>query len=83
MKVVGLPWAEAGSRFTALFEGLAIAWLKSASQQVSRCTEIADSVAIFFNTSPRFNCKFTALKSRTGVFKPALAQVWCNLADSS
>jgi len=25
--------AEAGSRFTALFEGLAIAWLKSASQQ--------------------------------------------------
>jgi transposase len=33
VKVVRLPWAEAGSRFTALFEGLAIAWLKSASQQ--------------------------------------------------
>jgi transposase len=33
VRVVGLPWAEAGSRFTALFEGLAIAWLKSASQQ--------------------------------------------------
>jgi transposase len=33
VKVVRLPWAESGSRFTALFEGLAIAWLKSASQQ--------------------------------------------------
>jgi transposase len=31
-KVVRLPWAEAGSRFTALFEALAICWLKSASQ---------------------------------------------------
>ena len=28
-----LPWAEAGSRFTALFEGLAIEWLKHASQK--------------------------------------------------
>lgn len=33
VKVVRLPWAEPGSRFTALFEALAIAWLKSASQQ--------------------------------------------------
>jgi len=31
-RVVKLPWAEPGSRFTALFEGLAIAWLKQASQ---------------------------------------------------
>jgi transposase len=31
--VVQLPWAEAGSHFTALFEGLAIAWLKHASQK--------------------------------------------------
>jgi transposase len=30
--VVRLPWAEPGSRFTALFEALAIAWLKAASQ---------------------------------------------------
>jgi transposase len=33
VKVVTLPWAEAGARFTALFEALAIAWLKSASQK--------------------------------------------------
>jgi transposase len=33
VRVVRLPWAESGSRFTALFEGLAISWLKSASQQ--------------------------------------------------
>lgn len=33
VKVVRLPWAEAGSRFTALFEALAIAWLKAASQK--------------------------------------------------
>ena len=32
-RVVKLPWAEASSRFTALFEGLAISWLKEASQQ--------------------------------------------------
>jgi transposase len=31
--VVKLPWAEAGSRFTELFEALAIEWLKHASQQ--------------------------------------------------
>jgi len=31
-RVVKLPWAEPGSRFTALFEGLAIAWLRQASQ---------------------------------------------------
>jgi transposase len=30
---VKLPWAEPSSRFTALFEGLAIAWLKAASQK--------------------------------------------------
>ena len=28
-----LPWAEPSSRFTALFEALAIAWLKAASQK--------------------------------------------------
>jgi transposase len=33
VRVVKLPWAEAGSRFTALLEGLAIAWLKHASQK--------------------------------------------------
>ena len=32
-RVVRLPWAEASSRFTALFEALAISWLKEASQQ--------------------------------------------------
>jgi len=31
--VIKLPWAEAGSRFTALFEALAIEWLKAASQK--------------------------------------------------
>jgi transposase len=31
-RVVKLPWAEPGSRFTALFEGLAIEWLKQASK---------------------------------------------------
>lgn len=31
-RVVKLPWAEPGSRFTALFEALAIEWLKHASQ---------------------------------------------------
>jgi transposase len=33
VRVVKLPWAEPGSRFTALFEALAIEWLKHASQQ--------------------------------------------------
>jgi transposase len=33
VKVVALPWAEAGARFTALFEALAIDWLKAASQK--------------------------------------------------
>ena len=33
VKVIKLPWAEAGSRFTALFEALAIEWLKAASQK--------------------------------------------------
>ena len=28
-----LPWAEPSSRFTALFEALAIDWLRAASQQ--------------------------------------------------
>lgn len=32
VRVVKLPWAEPGSRFTALFEGLAIHWLTAASQ---------------------------------------------------
>jgi transposase len=30
---IRLPWAEPSSRFTALFEALAIAWLKAASQK--------------------------------------------------
>lgn len=33
VRVVKLPWAEANSRFTALMEGLAIAWLRQASQK--------------------------------------------------
>jgi transposase len=33
VRVVKLPWAEPHSRFTALMEGLAIAWLKQASQK--------------------------------------------------
>jgi transposase len=33
VRVVQLPWAEANSGFTALMEGLAIAWLKHASQK--------------------------------------------------
>lgn len=33
VRVVKLPWAEANSRFTALMEGLAISWLKHASQK--------------------------------------------------
>ena len=33
VRVVKLPWAEANRRFTALMEGLAIAWLKHASQK--------------------------------------------------
>ncbi|MDX1983985.1 MAG: ISL3 family transposase [Bryobacteraceae bacterium] len=32
-RVVKLPWAEPGSRFTALFERLAIDWLEAASQK--------------------------------------------------
>lgn len=33
VRVVELPWAEPSSRFTALFEALAIEWLKAASQK--------------------------------------------------
>jgi transposase len=33
VRAVKLPWAEPNSRFTALFEGIAIEWLKVASQQ--------------------------------------------------
>ena len=33
VRVVRLPWAEPSSRFTALFEALAIEWLKEASQK--------------------------------------------------
>jgi transposase len=33
VRVIKLPWAEPSSRFTALFESLAIAWLKAASQK--------------------------------------------------
>ena len=33
VRVVKLPWAEGASRFTALFEALAIEWLKEASQK--------------------------------------------------
>jgi transposase len=32
-RAVKLPWAEPNSRFTALFEGIAIEWLKVASQK--------------------------------------------------
>jgi transposase len=32
-RTVKLPWAEPNSRFTALFEGIAIEWLKMASQK--------------------------------------------------
>jgi transposase len=32
-RVVKLPWAEPNSRFTALFEALAISWLQQASQK--------------------------------------------------
>lgn len=32
-RAVKLPWAEPNSRFTALFEGLAIEWMKVASQK--------------------------------------------------
>lgn len=31
--MVKVPWAETGSRFTALFEALAISWLRQASQK--------------------------------------------------
>ena len=33
VRVVKMPWAEPSSRFTALFEGLPIEWLKAASQK--------------------------------------------------
>ena len=33
VRVVKMPWAEPSSRFTALFEVLAIEWLKAASQK--------------------------------------------------
>ena len=33
VRVVRVPWALPGSRFTLLFEGLAIAWLRAASQR--------------------------------------------------
>ncbi len=33
VRVIKLPWAEPSSRFTALLEALAIAWLKAASQK--------------------------------------------------
>jgi transposase len=33
VRAVKLPWAEPSSRFTALFEALAITWLKAASQK--------------------------------------------------
>jgi len=33
VRVVKMPWAEPSSRFTALFELLAIEWLKAASQK--------------------------------------------------
>jgi hypothetical protein len=39
------------------------------SSLLSRCTEIADCVTIFFNAFPRFDYNVTALKSRTRVLK--------------
>lgn len=42
VRVVKLPWAEASSRFTVLFEALAIEWLKEASQKaVARQMELS------------------------------------------
>jgi len=40
VRVVALRWAQASSRFTALFEAVAIAWLKAASRKPwpSNCT---------------------------------------------
>src|SRR5450759_180965 len=40
-RTVKLPWAEPNSRFTALFEGIAIEWLKVASQKA-----VADQLAL-------------------------------------
>ena len=36
VRVVKLPWAEPSSRFTALLEALAIAWLKAGSKPPAR-----------------------------------------------
>ena len=40
-RTVKLPWAEPNSRFTALFEGIAIEWLKVASQKA-----VADQLSL-------------------------------------
>jgi transposase len=40
VRVVKLPWAEASSRFTALFEALAIEWLKEARRQAEKIEQI-------------------------------------------
>lgn len=40
-RAVKLPWAETNSRFTALFEGIAIEWLKVASQKA-----VADQLSL-------------------------------------
>jgi transposase len=46
VRQVRVPWAEAGSRFTALFEALAIDWMKEASvQAVTRLLDISWNAA--------------------------------------
>ena len=46
VKIVRVPWAEPGSRFTMLFESLVIAWLQAASQKAvaERCHLTWDEV---------------------------------------
>ena len=47
-RVVKLPWAEALSRFTALFEALATEWLKEASQ-----TAVAEQLGLSWDEIQR------------------------------
>jgi len=49
VRVVKMPWAEPSSRFTALFELLAIEWLKAASQKA--VAEMLGSVGTRFTAS--------------------------------
>ena len=47
-RTVKLPWAEPGSRFTALFEALAINWLRAASEQA-----VADRLSLSWDEVAR------------------------------